>query len=492
MSIRNILLVLLFGGVTGTLLLREQQRGTLEPFDRAHREFLKANPDSSESHRPVPSPTVVLARMDDIDQPNKVFAGWPLTPADYEIILQGLPGYEPKTVALSAPLPAGSPLPALESAAKGVPGLLVSVQTSAIAGDGAKDLPLGLPVLTVRGSIAAVPVFASLNLAALPGIAGVERIDFAPTECRLTVDGDTCRVPMLARMGEKVVPSLALRALMQWAQVSPDALKIQMGVAITGGTRLRIPIDEGGFFRYYLSLAPQVPSVNVDEFVLTRPAPGAPPAPGTPATTAAEKTKGSLLWVGDDDKASRRFKLPNGSPVSPAELTARAIAAIQTGAFMLPLDYRQQWLPPAAALLFCLWFAHWRKTWLWLGATLAATLLAAASLYLYRARQEWMPIGPSLGIIAANTLLAFILPPVPRRGKPANIPGARTRTRTLTRQQSAATNPGPTPVPAKDAPRLGPAQALDPCTDPIIAKHKSSPSHKPNSGRKKKKKKHRR
>jgi hypothetical protein len=468
MSIRNTLLVLLFGGVTGTLLLREQQRGTLEPLDRAHREFLKANPDPARAHRTATEPTVVFARMDDIDQPNKVFAGWPLTAADWQIILQNLPGYAPATIALAAPLPPRPAAPALEEAAKNLPGLLVGAQASSMAGDGGKEIPPALPVLTVRGSTDAIPALASLNLPAVPGIPGVERIEFAPKDRRLSVDGDSCRVPMLARMGEKVVPSLALRALMEWAHVTPANLQVQMGVAISSGTKLRIPIDEGGFFRYFLSLAPQVPAVNADEFVLSKPAPGTAPAPGMPVAEGAEKARGSLLWVGYDDKASRNLKLPNGSPVSPSELTARALAAIQTGAFMRPLNFQQQWVAPAVALVFCLWLAHWRKSW----ALLAAAGLAGASLYLYRERQEWMPIGPSLGIVGATTLLAFILPPPPRRGKPAIIPGTRTATRTRTRQPTvvpAEVRPESNTLTESLTPEPAPPLVLEPVEEPVAA-----------------------
>jgi hypothetical protein len=471
MSIRNTLLVLLFGSLAGFLLLREQQRGTLEPLDRAHREFLKANPDPAQATRSAPEASIVFARMDDVDQPNRVFAAWPLEPADWLIILQNLPGYRPKAVALAAPLPAGPPLPALQEAAKHVPGLLSCVQASVIAGDGTKELPPALPVLTVRGKTDAIPEFAALNLPAIPGAPAVERIDFAPKDRRLSVDGDACRVPMLARMGDKVVPSLALRALMEWAQVSPADVKVQTGAAITAGSKLRIPIDAGGFFRYYLSLAPQVPAMNADEFVLSRPAAGATPAPGISALETADKAADSLLWFGYDDKASRSLKLPNGSPVSPAELTARAIAAIQTGAFMRPLEQQQQWLAPAAALLFCVWLAHWRKSWLLPGALLGAALLAGVSLFLYRDRQEWMPLGPALGIIAATAVLIFILPPRPRRGKPATLPGTRTAATRRTRPQ-ATMEPASLPTGTS-------AGTISPPPQPPTAAEEPSPAREP-------------
>jgi hypothetical protein len=94
MSLRNSLLVLLFGGTLGLFLLREQQRGSLEPFDRAHREFLKANPGDG-TPLPADEPAIVFCRLDDRDQANKVFSTWPLGELDWQNILQNLPGYAP-------------------------------------------------------------------------------------------------------------------------------------------------------------------------------------------------------------------------------------------------------------------------------------------------------------------------------------------------------------------------------------------------------------
>jgi len=416
MSFRNTLLVLLFGGTLGMALLREQPRGTLEPFDRVHREFLKANPGDD---RPSAAahPSVVFARLDDGDQPRPVFEKWPLNESDWLILLQNVPAYGPKVTALCAGLSFPEAPPPLEAAAKAVPGLCVPLALSASPADGAQALPDALPVLKVTGNPEAIPEFKSLRESALPGALAAGEIDLLPAAKELTVDGDWCRVPMLARLGDKVVPTLALRALLEWSGVPAADVTVAPGSAITAGKALRIEIDEAGFFRFFLSLAPQVPSVNADSFVLKRDEMLAHVPADDPQRRVLESIKGSLLWAGLDDSKSRSFRLPGGTPVSRADLTARALAVIQTNTHLLPLPPQRQWIAPSATLLFCIWLTNWRKSRLWPGAVLASAALAGISLWLYRQNQQWLPIGPSLALVLATVLLSCLLPS--RGAKPA-------------------------------------------------------------------------
>ena len=452
MRFRNTLLVLLFGGTLSMALLREQPRGTLEPFDRAHREFLKANPGTDAA--PVPEhPAIVFGRLDDGDLERPVFASWPLNESDWQIILQNLPGYEPKVTAIAMKLTFPKAAGDLEKAAQNLPGLCVSPLLSVSPGDGSQSLPPSLPVLKTTGSIEAIPEFKSLRDAPLPGAAAADEIDMLPTGGGITLDGDWCRVPMLARMGDKVVPTLVLRALLTWSGASLEEVTVQPGAAITAGKSLRIEIDEAGCFRFYLSLAPPVPSVNADAFVLTKEQSMAHLRDDDPQRPLLAGLKGSLLWLGLDDASSRSLKLPNGSPVSRAELTARAIAAIQTRSHLLPLAPQFQWITPAATLFFCVWLTHWRKSRLWPGALVAIIGLIGVSLWLYRRDHLWLPLGPSLALVLATLLLSYLLPAPKRKG--ASDAGTRKTVRsTLPRAQSRTRTPelsSEKPATARDA-----------------------------------------
>lgn len=467
MSFRNTLLVLLFGGTLGMALLREQPHGTLEPLDRVHREFLKANP--AEGRAPAAEhPSIVFARLDDGDQQRPVFSSWPLNEADWQIILQNLPGYEPKVTALDMELTFPKASGPLDAAAKSVRSLCVLPLLSASPADGAPALPPTLPVLKVTGPIAAIPEFKSVRESPLPGQSGAGRIDLVPKDQAPQVDGDWCRVPMLARLGDKVVPTLALRALLAWAEVPVEDVTVNMtpGAAITAGKKLRIEVDGGGFFRFYISLAPQVPSVNADAFVLTREQSVKNlPEDSRDRQVLLGNLKGGLLWLGLNDVNSRTLKEPGGTPVSPSDLTARAIAVIQTNTQLLPLSPHLQWIAPAGTLLFCVWLTHWRKSRLWPGAVVAAVALVAVSLWLYRQDRLWLPLCPSLALVLATLVLSYLLPsPKP---KPVPETGTRRTMRPSRSTRSVGTSSRPQRVTAREtAPLVTEELVSDPPTDP--------------------------
>jgi hypothetical protein len=459
MRFRNTLLTLLFGGTLGMLLLREQPRLTLEPFDKVHREFLQANP--GEGRAPATAlPSTVLVRMDDGDLPVQVFSDWPLSAGDWMTILQNVTDYEPKVTALDSTLTFPKAEGLLKTAAEAVPGLCLPALLSYSPADGSSSLPPALPVLKTIDAIDAIPEFKSVREPPLPGTWAAGKIDMLPAGQGMTVEGDVCRVPLLARMGDKVVPTLALRSLLAWAGVPVEEVTVVPGKEIRAGKALRIEIDEAGFFRYYLSLAPDVSSVKVDSFALTKEQAAQHERPDVFARL--QGIKGSLLWLGVDDVDSRVFKLPGGTPVSSSDLTARAIAVIQTNRHLLPLPGQWQWIAPAATLMFCVWLTHWRKSRLWPGALAAAIALMGVSLWLYRRDHLWLPLAPSLGLLAATLVLSYILP-VPKPKSSPESPTRRTmrtsptRTRTRTvvpvveanRDPSTRREPGPATEPAE-------------------------------------------
>ena len=483
MSFRNSFLVLLFGGTLGMFLLREQQREALEWFDSVHREFLKANPAPGEAAPALAAPAIIFGRLDDVDQKNRIFETWPLGQGDWQVILQNLSGYQPKTVAVAATLPFDKAGSGLEGASKTIPRLITAAAVSVATGDGGQTLPEGLPVLQVSGPVSRIPAFKSIRSPAIPGVPGAGDIDMQPREQDLSIEGDWCRVPMLARIGDKVVPALALRALMEWAAVPADKVTVRPGKAIIAGPSLRIPIDDSGFFRYYVSLAPEVPSLNADVFALTREQAQNSIPPHDRAILAALPQ--SLLWIGHDNVAKRVLKDPNGTLRSPAYLTARALAAIQTARYMRPLPPSHHWIAPAATLLFCLWLTHWRKSRLWPGAFIAAVALAAVSLYFYRSDDLWIPLVPSLAILAATLVLSCLLPARPtRRSLDAATPDRRTRTAPL-----PVAPTGPPPPHASVIESITELAAAPPSAEtaaaPEVPTNNTGP---PQAGRKRKKK----
>ncbi len=411
MTSRVTLLLLLGAAGFGVLLHREQQRGTFEAFDRGHREFLRANPGSAEWTTMAAEPQVILARLDDPDLPEaqRAFEEWPPRADEWQVLLQNLSAWQPQAVSLSLPVRIDNPSQGFLTTLAAVPGLTMAVDAGAAFRSGFMPpvLPNGLPVLRVQGELAGIPEFETLRPVSLPTRVGIGTVDLGQ---KITVDGEWCHVPLLARTGTQVVPTLVLQSILTWSTVPPDQLLVQPGTAITGPKGMVIPIDEAGRFRFYLPLAARAGSVQADEFLFRRDQAEANFAPGTAERAGLDAVPGSLVWLGADDQASRLLKLPDGNSASPADLATRALAAIQTGRFIRPLDPWWQWIPQAVAVLFGLWMVRWKRRNLWKGLLAGALGLLTASLLAFQTNHTWIPIGPALLQLGMIVVVAILAP----------------------------------------------------------------------------------
>lgn len=405
------LLLLLSTAAFGVLLHREQQRGTFEAFDQKHRDFLCANPGTSQWTTLAEKPQVILARLDDPDLPlaQRAFEAWPPRTDEWQVVLQNLTAWQPQAVSLEMPLVADQPSPGFLSTLAAVPGLTVGMDAAAAFRTGfmPPELPPGLPVLRVQGELAGIPEFESLRPVALPVRVGIGQVDLGR---KITVEGEWCRVPLLARTGTQVVPTLALQSILTWSTIPPDKLLVQPGTAILGPKGMAIPIDEAGCFRFYLPLSVRAGSVQADEFLFVRAQAETAYQPGTGERLALDAVAGSLVWLGADDQASRLHKLPDGNTASTADLTTRALAAIQTGRFIRPLHLWWQAAPQVAAIFFGLWLARWKRRHLWKGAATGALALLTISILAFQTNHTWIPLAPSLIQLTLAFTVGLLLP----------------------------------------------------------------------------------
>ena len=271
MSPRPSLLLFLATGAFGILLHREQQRGAFETLDRGHREFLRANPGSAEWTTMADEPQVILARLDDPDLPvaQRAFEAWPPRLDEWQVVLQNLTEWRPQAVSFGLPLVVEAPSAGLLKTIAAVPGFTMAVDAGAAFRTGfmPPELPGGLPVLRVQGELAGIPEFETLRPLALPVRVGIGQVDLGQ---KITVEGEWCRVPLLARTGTQVVPTLVLQSLLTWSAIPPDRLLVQPGTAIVGPKGMVIPIDGTGCFRFYVPLSARAGSVQADEFLFAK------------------------------------------------------------------------------------------------------------------------------------------------------------------------------------------------------------------------------
>ena len=411
MSSRFSLLLLLAAAGFGVLLHREQQRGTFESFDRGHREFLRANPGSATRTNMTAEPQVILARLDDPDLPmvQRAFDAWPPRPDEWQVVLQNLTDWKPQAITLGMPLAVENPSPGFLKSLSAAPGLTLGVNASAAFSPEfiPPRLPLGLPVLRVEGNPTSIPQFETLEQVALEVRLGIGHVDLGQN---ITIEGEWCRVPLLARTGTLVVPTLMLQSILTWSTIPPEQLRVKPGTAITGPKGLSIPIDESGCFRFYLPLAQRVASLQADEFLFDKNQAETTYGENTQERKALKSVAGSLVWLGEDDAASRVLRLADGNTASEADLITRALAAIQTGRFIRPLAPLLQSIPQAAAVIFGLWLVRWQRRNLWKGLAVGALFLLTASLLAFQSNHTWIPLAPAFFQLGMVFILGWLMP----------------------------------------------------------------------------------
>lgn len=418
MRIRSTLLWLLCGGILGLLLLREQERGTFAHWDGWQRDLMARHPWSGGPVAGGPA-AVVLGRLDDRDREERVFEEWPLSQGDWQVLLQNLKDYRPRQTVVGSGV-VGPGMAGLADAAREVGVLTVAAPVSAVAPGGAGELGSDWPVLACEGSVDGIPAIGRVLPLALPGAPGAGELDLGKKEDRVSVDGENCRVPLLMRVGDRVVPAVVLRAVMEWLGISGGDVRVVPGVAVELGKGVRIPIDAAGGFTYHRPFAPEVPSFGADVFALPREQVEAVVTSGERALLG--RLPELLLWLGEDDVVGRRLVLGNGERISPAAVMAQAVAVIQTGRSVKPAETRSQWMVAGMALLAGAWLIHWPR-WLVLpGISAVAASLAAAGWHRFHVEGEWFPAVPAAGLLALAGLLAFLLPRAGRAIR-AVVPG---------------------------------------------------------------------
>jgi len=419
--LRSTLLWLLCGGILGLLLLREQERGTFAQWDDRQRDLMARHPWSGGASAGGEA-AVVLGRLDDRDREERVFAEWPLSQGDWQVLLQNVKDYRPRQTVVGSGV-VGPGMAGLADAAREIPRLTVAAPVSAVAAAGVGELGSDWPVLACEGGVDGIPAVGKVLPLALPGAPGAGELDLGKRADRVSVDGENCRVPLLMRVGDRVVPAVVLRAVMEWLGIPGGDVRVIPGVAVQLGDSFRIPIDAAGGFTYHRPFAPVVPSFGADVFALPRDQVEAVVSPGERALLG--RLPDVLLWLGEDDVAGRRLAMGDGEWISPSAVMAQAVAVIQTGRWVKPAGQRQQWMVAGLVLLAGVWLIHWPR-WLVLpGISAVAASLAAAGWHRFHVEGEWFPAVPAAGLLALAGLLAFLLPRAARPGGavPA-VPGA--------------------------------------------------------------------
>lgn len=408
------LFVLIAGALAAFFLQREQDRGTFATMDRGHVAWLLGNRREAAID---PKANVMLCRLDDIDhsEGERQFESWPPTAEEWGVLLEELGTHHPLTTVIqSGGSLAGGKMDDISKASfKKHAGLILGTRAE---GQGQVQEASLEPISKVEGVTSAIPSFqGSVSVTALSelGKPAVSQIDLSDhPNSRISIKDGVCLVPLLYRQDQKVVPSLVLQALIQQLAIPLAEVSVKLGESIVLGTRGAIPIDAAGCFRWHPNAVNESPvaSLNLDTFKMTAEQLDRFLPKEDATRSALPKLAKALVWIGEDDQASRRFPLPDGRSMSSAEISSRALLAIQTGNNVQPASTVGQWISLGCALLFGIWQATMNRSRVVKWSVAAVILLGLGTLLTYQSSGQWLPAAPPLIVIGLSTLLNLLIP----------------------------------------------------------------------------------
>ncbi len=419
------------------------RKGKFASLDRFWLDFCVGN--AGERIQP---PAVTVVRIDDGYEPLRIGGDenlpndGTLSRLDYATILAFVAKFQPRSVAF-LPTPTfdesivlnKTDIAPLKDAALKLPKFLAA---STVSNDGeqAKEAaPLAYPAVKVEGDASSILTFTRTVRYPDPQILANGRPAFKTVEsaARDLASGPLLRVPLVAKRGDQIAPSIVLAAVADHAGVPLDqvVVKLDGGKAkILVGEAYAIPIqpdgtlvvparaglaasmkgtrrDEAGATKEVEHLA----SLTIDELAYT----------GEENDEVAKRILASfqsrfdslrenLVLIGFDRTADRRLTTETGEMLSETNLIARAIATIQSGRHIHWWPSWARWAAVAvlvalAALLFRL---PRRK---FVPAVLVAGLaFFAAKVSLFSTTLLWTPPFVAMSLFALILVVGLIVP----------------------------------------------------------------------------------
>lgn len=411
-------LFLVFGAVL-TLLgewnLRKGGEGFAAGLNRWWLEFCIAN-----ARDKIADPAVTLVTIDDDYKPA---IGEALSQADYAAVFGFVGKFEPKAIAFE-PNPVFDEALAinqitfelLKEAVLPLPKLtLGAVAENGQAPAGPAEQP-GFPVLSqVEGDVSRVTpltrVVAAPNAQLLangtPGFTGIE------------LDGAGDRsLPLIARQGDRVVPSFVVLAVASHAGVPIDQIRVVLPPADSGailiGEGIRIPVDARGRMKRYEQSGIGrgfYPVVSAFQLALTGDEDEAIRQLISDLEDDFATLGRNLVVIGRDRTEDRRETVIGyDRPLSRAELLTRAIATIQSGRYVdwWPLWARLLSVAVIAALAVAVFRRSRGKVVVWVA--LGAFLWFGIAMVVFKSTLAWAPPFAPLALFALMFVIGVVLP----------------------------------------------------------------------------------
>ena len=364
----------------------------------------------TKKERKEPS-SVTLLTLDDSEE--SVIQDWPPSPLDYAVILNNLKQYDPKLIAIE---------PSLEFLGQ-EEGLIETLRTACLAfnqqslllsavcqmdrsidptiekGENFFDI-----IHSVNGDTTNIPEFTRINslpnqrFAAMGLPIAFTRIDLADNNN----DEGIYKFPLIARIGDKIVPSFVLKAIMLDFNIKADQVIINIGDNIKLGNRKTIPIDNRGHVQIYPALQEDLSIEKIN--LLT-----------VPSDELDGKYKlllgNRIILIGNNQNSESIKNIPfrNNSRISNAEHMALAISTIQSGLFISEVSKNKEILIWSILILIgaMILKSHSLKAFSRVG--LLIIIYLSFSMLLFQSNGQWAsPIAP-LALFIVMTIFSLVL-----------------------------------------------------------------------------------
>ena len=364
----------------------------------------------TKKERKEPS-SVTLLTLDDSEE--SVIQDWPPSPLDYAVILNNLKQYDPKLIAIE---------PSLEFLGQSE-GLIETLRTACLAfnqqglllsavcqmdrsidptiekGENFFDI-----IDSVNGDTTNIPEFTRINslpnqrFAAMGLPIAFTRIDLADNNN----DEGIYKFPLIARIGDKIVPSFVLKAIMLDFNIKADQVIINIGDNIKLGNRKTIPIDNRGHVQIYPALQEDLSIEKIN--LLT-----------VPPDELDGKYKlllgNRIILIGNNQNSESIKNIPfrNNSRISNAEHIALAISTIQSGLFISEVSRNKEILIWSVLILIgaMILKSHSLKAFSRIG--LLIIIYLSFSMLLFQSNGQWVsPIAP-LALFIVMTIFSLVL-----------------------------------------------------------------------------------
>ena len=388
------------------LVEREKNEKIVIDFESSYVNWLL----DTKKERKEPS-SITLLTLDDSEE--SVIQDWPPSPLDYAVILNNLKQYDPELIAIE---------PSLEFLGQ-EEGLIETLRTACLAFNQESLLLSAVcqmdrsidPTIekgenffdiidSVNGDTTNIPEFTRINslpnqrFAAMGLPIAFTRIDLADNNN----DEGIYKFPLIARIGDKIVPSFVLKAIMLDFNIKADQVIINIGDNIKLGNRKTIPIDNRGHVQIYPALQEDLSIEKIN--LLT-----------VPPDELDGKYKlllgNRIIIIGNNQNSESIRNIPfrNNSRISNAEHMALAISTIQSGLFISEFSKNKEILIWSILILIgaMILKSHSLKAFSRIG--LLIIIYLSFSMLLFQSNGQWAsPIAP-LALFIVMTMFSLVL-----------------------------------------------------------------------------------